>query len=100
MRAAVVALAVLACSPGPSAQSGQPASGAPQSFGSPSRTAGPPPSVTLTCSDAIGSDPPASDYTVVLGVVALPTSEASGFALQTAPSGERDPAARLFAKKG
>ncbi len=44
--------------------------------------------------DAIDAVPP--DFTVVLDVVALPT----GRVLQTSPSLETDPAARLFAKQG
>ncbi len=58
------------------------------------------PSAILNCLDAIDSGPPSSDYTSVLGVMALPTSQTSRFALQTALSGEPDPAARLFAKEG
>lgn len=38
--------------------------------------------------------------TVALGVVALPASPGMRRALQTAPTGSRDPAARLFAKWG
>jgi hypothetical protein len=51
----------------------------------------------LHCADAIDvvSAVP-SEFTAVLGVVALPT----GRVLQTAPSGQSDPAARLFAKQG
>jgi hypothetical protein len=50
----------------------------------------------LHCYDAIDAiDAVPADFTVVLDVVALPT----GRVLQTAPSGETDPAARLFAKQ-
>jgi hypothetical protein len=59
------------------------------------------PSVTLPCLDSPGSEAhPAAGSTVVLGVVALPTSETMGTALQTSPSGESDTNARLFAKQG
>jgi hypothetical protein len=100
MRAAVAVLLLVACSPPSAAPPNGPASRATPSSGSATREPGAAPSATLTCSDAIGSDLPPRDLAVVLGVVALPTSEASRFALQTALSGERDPAARLFAKQG
>lgn len=51
----------------------------------------------LPCGDVIGSAAePSPGYSVVLGQVALPTA----VALQANPSGEADPAARLFAKDG
>jgi hypothetical protein len=51
----------------------------------------------LHCGDAIDVMAAApTDMTVFLGAVALPT----GRVLQTGPSGESDPAARLFAKQG
>lgn len=59
------------------------------------------PSLELQCSESIATlVHPSSGNTVVLGVVALPTSDAMAFALQTDLSGERDPTARLFAKSG
>ena len=51
----------------------------------------------LHCYDAIDAiDAVPAEFSVVLNVVALPT----GRVLQTAPSGETDPAAGLFAKQG
>ena len=51
----------------------------------------------LPCEDAVGSSPaPPSGYSTVFDRVALPT----GKALQAFPSGESDPAAKLFAKDG
>jgi hypothetical protein len=59
------------------------------------------PSVTLPCSDAIASElQPSADNAVILGVVALPTSQTRPSALQTGLSGAPDPSARLFAKEG
>jgi hypothetical protein len=54
----------------------------------------------LPCNESIGTEAPARDLQVVLGVVALPVSEQAEHALQTADSGLADPAARLFAKQG
>jgi hypothetical protein len=57
--------------------------------------------VGLQCDEAIDSiDAPRFDWTVVLGVVALPASPAYQVALQTIDSGETDPAARLWAETG
>lgn len=51
----------------------------------------------LPCQDVVGSDAsPPPGFTVILGRVALPT----GLTLQAVPSGDSDPAARLFAKVG
>ena len=54
----------------------------------------------LPCSEFIGTQAPERDMRVILGVVALPTSPHLREALQTARSGLREPAARLFAKWG
>ena len=54
----------------------------------------------LPCTESIGTQPPERDMRIVLGVVALPASPGLPRALQTARSGARDPAARLFAKWG
>lgn len=54
----------------------------------------------LPCRESIGSQPPERDMRVILGVAALPASPGRQRALQTARSGLRDPAARLFAKSG
>lgn len=54
----------------------------------------------LPCRETIGADSPAAGTSVVLGVVALPSSPHLRRALQTAETGSRDPAARLFAKWG
>jgi hypothetical protein len=54
----------------------------------------------LPCGEFIAKQPPGRDMSVVLGVVALPTSPHLRRALQTARSELRDPAARLFAKWG
>lgn len=54
----------------------------------------------LPCRESIGSDPAGRDMTVVLGVVGLPASPRLRLALQTARTGSRDPATRLFAKWG
>ena len=56
-------------------------------------------SPSLACGQYIDTRPPTPDYTVVLGVVALPTAPRSP-ALQTGSSGESNPAIRLFAKTG
>ena len=67
----------------------------------PSESAPEPQGTSLRCERAFdaGSEPPESS-TVVLDVVALPTSDGMREALQTSASGEPDPAARLFAKQG
>lgn len=54
----------------------------------------------LPCRDTIGAQRPWQGLTVVLGVVGLPASPHMAQALQTALTGSRDPAARLFAKQG
>ena len=103
-RVAVAVLLLSACSQAtPPANPTNP--GATPSVGSSSTAVSPPTGVasstTMPCHAVIGSESrPASDSTVVLGVVALPTSDARGHALQTSLSGERDPAGRLFAKQG
>jgi hypothetical protein len=56
-------------------------------------------SPSLACRQYIDTRRPTPDYTVVLGVVALPIAPRSA-ALQTWPSGESDPSTRLFAKTG
>ncbi|HSC03091.1 MAG TPA: hypothetical protein VLC49_07220 [Solirubrobacteraceae bacterium] len=56
-------------------------------------------SPSLDCAQYIDTRPPTPDYTVVLGVVALPIAPKSA-ALQTGPSGLPDPSSRLFAKTG
>lgn len=53
----------------------------------------------LDCSGSIHQDPPPPDWELVLGVVALPTTVRAA-ALQTARTGDADPALRLFAKTG
>jgi hypothetical protein len=51
----------------------------------------------LVCRSVISAQPaPPPDLEVVLGDIALPT----GMTLETSPSGEADPAARLYAKWG
>jgi hypothetical protein len=54
----------------------------------------------LPCRESIGSDAPSPGMTIVLGVVALPASTHRRRALQTALTGSKDPAHRLFAKEG
>ncbi len=54
-------------------------------------------SPSLACGQYIDTHRPTPDYTVVLGVVALPTAP-KAVALQTSASG--DPSIRLFAKTG
>jgi hypothetical protein len=54
---------------------------------------------SLACGEYIDTRPPLPDYTVVLGVVALPIAPKAA-ALQTATSGLSDPSARLFSKTG
>lgn len=54
----------------------------------------------IRCQNYVDQHPPAAgDLEVILGAVALPTAPRFA-ALQTAPSGETDPALRLFAKTG
>ena len=53
----------------------------------------------LQCRYQIGEDPPPAQWSVVLGVAALPTSPRAQ-ALQTSSSGDGDPKFRLFAKTG
>jgi hypothetical protein len=54
---------------------------------------------SLACDQYIDTRRPTPDYTVVLGVVALPIAPKAA-ALQTGPSGGSDPSTRLFAKTG
>ena len=54
----------------------------------------------LPCGETIGGQRPWQGMSVVLGVVALPASPQMRRALQTALTGPRDSAARLFAKEG
>ncbi len=54
----------------------------------------------LPCRETIGAEPPGQEMSLVLGVVALPTSPHLRRALQTALTGSRDAAGRLFAKSG
>jgi hypothetical protein len=54
----------------------------------------------LPCGEAIGTQPPTPDMSVVLGGVALPTSPHLRRALQTARTRSGDPSSRLFAKWG
>lgn len=54
----------------------------------------------LPCRETAGADAPWQGMSVVLGVVALPASPHMRRALQTALTGSRDQAARLFAKEG
>ena len=54
----------------------------------------------LPCSETIGAQAPFTGLSVILRVVALPTSPHMRRALQTALTGSRNPAARLFAKEG
>jgi hypothetical protein len=56
-------------------------------------------SPSLACGQYIDTRPPTPDYTVVLGVVALPIAPRAA-ALQTAISDSADPSARLFSKTG
>jgi hypothetical protein len=56
-------------------------------------------SPSLACDQSIDTRPPLPDYTVLLGVVALPIAP-KATALQTATSGLSDPSARLFSKAG
>lgn len=56
-------------------------------------------SSTVRCGSYIDRQAPAPDLEVVLGSVALPTAPKAS-ALQTAPSGEPQPALRLYAKTG
>lgn len=101
MGGALAVLVLTTCSPTSTTTSNRPASGATPSVGSSTSEAGAAPSLELPCSESIASLlQPSSGNTVVLGVVALPTSDARAFALQTDLSGERDPTARLFAKSG
>ena len=53
----------------------------------------------LTCTDAIGTDPPYAQMTLVLGVVGLPASPGHD-SLQVSTTGSSDPAVSLFAKTG
>jgi hypothetical protein len=105
MRAALPEVLLSACSHASPDPSQRPEVGATPSVGpSISETgasAGAAPSVTLPCSQAIDSElRPSTASRVVLGVVALPTSDAAPVALQTSLSGEPDRSARLFAKQG
>jgi hypothetical protein len=84
----MVLLCLSACGSSPMASSTQP--GAVE--GGPVRV--------LPCGESIGAEPPARDMRVVLGVVALPAGPQMRRALQTARTGSRDPASRLFAKWG
>jgi hypothetical protein len=54
---------------------------------------------SLACGQYIDTRPPTPNYTVVLGVVALPIAP-KAVALQTAISGLPDPSTRLFSKTG
>ena len=54
---------------------------------------------SLACGQYIDTRAPTPDYTIVLGVVAMPTAPRSS-ALQTGTWGSPDPATRLFAKAG
>jgi hypothetical protein len=53
----------------------------------------------LPCENQVGTEPPWPALSVVLGVVALPTSPKSP-ALQTSTTSSGDPKTRLFAKTG
>lgn len=81
-------LVVQACSPGPDASR-------------PSGRVGVAYEVLLRCADSIDQiDEVPASYEILGGVMALPTSNAAGSALQTTDFGGPDPAARLFAKTG
>ena len=89
--AAMAVLVLSACANTPTTGSNRPEAWSTASYGSQTATL----SAMLRCSAAIDSlVSPSTGYTVVLGVVAMP------IALQTNASGQRDPAARLFAKSG
>lgn len=53
----------------------------------------------IRCQNYVDQNPPPEAMGVIFGAVALPTKEGIP-ALQTAPTGETDPALRLFAKTG
>ncbi len=58
------------------------------------------PATVLDCIQRLSLPAPPNDFTVVLGVVALPVASPRIRALQTTPSGDPDGATRLFAKTG
>lgn len=96
-----VATGIAACTPTPSRA--QQTSGTPK----PTQTDAAPSPVgpgishlsVLPCQNYVDQDPPAADAEVILGAVALPTAPRAA-ALQTGPSGQTDPALRLFTKTG
>lgn len=57
-------------------------------------------SVALTCRNFIDHDPPPRDWEIVLGVVALPTSNKTPALGTSGGAHDPDPAVRLFAKTG
>ena len=98
---ALAALALTSCQQASPSPSRRPEPGGPSPVRSAATEAGAAPFAVLPCGEAIDSRTvPLPDQEVVLGVVALHTSQAAPFALQTSRSGEADPAARLFSKSG
>ena len=107
LTAIIIGVAVVSCSatsstsiPGPTSK-GPDGSSGPDASPTGTQSAGSSiaSSAALDCRNHIDQHPPAPDLEFVLGVVALPTSSKAA-ALQTARTGDPDPAVRLFAKTG
>jgi len=96
MRRCVWVLAAAAALAGCTADPRGPAGAGPSAQPSPVPITG---TATLVCDHSIDGGPPPPGFQVILGVVALPTSEA-GPALQAARVGNSPDAPALFAKTG
>jgi hypothetical protein len=96
MRRSLRVLAAAAALAGCTADPGAPAGAGPSAQPFPVPIAG---TATLVCEHSIDGAPPPPGFQVILGVVALPTSEA-GPALQAGPGGNGADFPTLFAKTG